>query len=118
MWFAFEDSVGDVWWKIYTCCTKLEKNDVLISRLRTHVFNNRTWDARVLAFTSNIERENRMVDEMVRIHRANATTINDELHKLDALEDQIQRAKLTLNLRLTSSTTIYYFYLRFYVFFV
>ena len=41
-----------------------------------------------------------MVDEMVRIHRANATTINDELHKLDAFEDQIQRAKSTLNLRL------------------
>jgi hypothetical protein len=121
---TYKDSVGDVWWKIYTCCTKLENNDVLISRLRTHVFNNRTWDAsasskcQVLAFTSNIERENRMVDEMVSIHRANATTINDELHKLDALEDQIQRAKLTLNLRLTSSTTIYYFYLRFYVFFV
>ena len=109
---TYQDSVGDVWWKIYTCCTKLENNDVLISRLRSHVLiNNRTWDAnasskcQVLAFTSNTEREKRMIDEMVRIHRANATTINDELHKLDALEDQIQRAKLTLNLRLNLSTT-------------
>jgi hypothetical protein len=107
----YTDSAGDQLIKIYTCCTRLEDNDHLIGRLRRNVFNGKAWDAYasskclVLAASTDMEKQKRMVDEMVRIHRAHATTINDELKKMDALEDQIQRAKLTLNLRLNSSTT-------------
>ncbi len=42
---TYHDSVGDYFWKVYTCCNKLEDNEVLIRRLRTHVFNGRAWDA-------------------------------------------------------------------------
>ena len=107
----YTDSAGDQLIKIYTCCTRLEDNDHLIGRLRRNVFKGKAWDAYasskclVLAASTDMEKQKRMVDEMVRIHRANAATINDELLKLDALDDQIQRTKLTLNLRLNSSTT-------------
>ena len=50
-------------------------------------------------------KEQRMIDEMVRFHRTNANAINEELRELDTLEDQIQEAILTLNLRKNLSTT-------------
>ena len=65
----------------------------------------RRLDVKVLAFTSNVEHEQRMIDEKARIHRTNANTINEELRELDTLDNQIQKARLTLNWRKNSSFT-------------
>ena len=101
----YTDSAGDQLIKIYTCCTRLEDNDHLIGRLRRNVFKGKAWDAYasskclVLAASTDVEKQKRMVENMVCLHRSNINAVDNELSELEALESQIQNMKLTLNLR-------------------
>jgi hypothetical protein len=84
---------------------KLEDNDNLICRLRRHVFNGKAWDAYassrclVLAASTDVQKQKRMVENMVCLDRSNVNAVDNELSELEALESQIKNMKLTLNLR-------------------